>query len=102
MQYWKQPSSSSESSAEYVAMALMCPLQHASRMEEFEPPTGTAQEGSVVGGWGIVVKGWQGIVVVIVVFLVPAVGVFSLMSLSLWSNLMLRVCVARLPMCGSV
>jgi hypothetical protein len=69
MQYWKQPSSSSESLAEYVAMALMCPLQHASRMEEFDPPTGTAQEGSVVGGWGIVVKGWQDIVVV-VVFLV--------------------------------
>jgi hypothetical protein len=66
MQYWKQPSLSSEltmtgvddvegddvvvSGAEYVAMALMWPLQHASRIEELEPPTGTAQEGSVVGG----------------------------------------------------
>jgi hypothetical protein len=69
MQYWKQPSSSSvltigvdeadgddkemvvgESEAEYVAIALMWPLQHASRIEEFDPPIGTAQEGSVVGG----------------------------------------------------
>lgn len=78
MQYWKQPSLSSEltmtgvddvegddvvvSGAEYVAMALMWPLQHASRIEELEPPTGTAQEGSVVGGWGTAVKGWQDIV----------------------------------------
>ncbi len=86
MQYWKHPSLSSEltmtgvedadgddvveSGAEYVAMALMWPLQHASRIEELEqhasrieeleqhasrieelePPTGTAQDGSVVGG----------------------------------------------------
>lgn len=38
-------------------------LQQASRIEEFEPPMGTAQEGSVVGGVGIWVKGWQDIVV---------------------------------------
>ena len=66
MQYWKQSSLSSEltmtgvedaegedevvSGVEYVAMALMCPLQHASRMELFEPPMGTAHEGRVVGG----------------------------------------------------
>lgn len=39
-----------ESGAEYVAIALMCPLQHASSIEEFEPPMGTAHDGSVVGG----------------------------------------------------
>jgi hypothetical protein len=66
MQYWKQSSPSSEltitgdeeaesadkvvSGAEYVAIALMCPLQQASRIELFEPPMGTAHEGRVVGG----------------------------------------------------
>jgi hypothetical protein len=72
MQYWKHPSSSSvltmgseedeeNDGAEYVAMALMCPLQQASRMEEFEPPIGTAQEERLVGGAGIAVAGWQDI-----------------------------------------
>lgn len=56
------------SGAEYVAMALMCPLQHASRIEELEPPTGTAHEGSVVGGCGTDVKGWQDIVALIAGF----------------------------------
>lgn len=35
-------------------MALMCPLQQVSRMEEFEPPMGTAQAERVVGGVGTV------------------------------------------------
>ena len=34
-------------------MALMWPLQQVSRIEEFEPPMGTAQDVSVVGGLGI-------------------------------------------------
>lgn len=77
MQYWKQSSPSSEltitgvvesrgvnevvSGAEYVAMALMWPLQQASRIELFEPPMGTAQEGRVVGGGGTELMGWQDI-----------------------------------------
>lgn len=40
-------------------MALIWPLQQASRMDEFEPPTGTAHEGSVVGGAGIWEKAMQ-------------------------------------------
>jgi hypothetical protein len=38
-------------------MALMWPLQHTSRTDEFEPPMGTAQEERVVGGEGI----WLGV-----------------------------------------
>lgn len=40
--------------AAYVSMALMCPLQHVSRIEEFEPPMGTEQEARVVGGVGTI------------------------------------------------
>ena len=77
MQYWKQSSPSSEltitgvdeeesderalSGAEYVAMAFICPLQQASKIELFDPPIGTAQAGWVVGGGGIAVTGWQDI-----------------------------------------
>jgi hypothetical protein len=84
MQYWKHPSLSSElmmtgvedadgddvvaSGAEYVAIALMWPLQHASSIEELEPPTGTAQDERVVGGWGIEVNDWQDIVALLLVF----------------------------------
>lgn len=49
------------SGAEYVASALMWPLQQAWRMELFWPPMGTAQEERVVGGWGIEVDGAQDI-----------------------------------------
>ena len=41
----------------------MWPLQQASRIEEFEPPTGTAQEERVVGGVGIWLNGAQDILV---------------------------------------
>jgi hypothetical protein len=34
-------------------MALMWPLQQVSRIEEFEPPMGTAQDVRVVGGAGM-------------------------------------------------
>jgi hypothetical protein len=60
-QNWKHPLSAraleEEPGAEYVAMALMWPLQQTSRMDEFEPPMGTAQEVRVVGGEGI----WLGV-----------------------------------------
>lgn len=63
MQNWKHPSSDtaldSDAGAEYVAMGLMCPLQQASSIEEFEPPMGTEQEGRVVGGLGICVNDVQ-------------------------------------------
>ena len=49
------------SGAEYVARALMWPLQQAWRMELFVPPMGTAQEESVVGGRGMEVDGAQDI-----------------------------------------
>lgn len=46
-------------------MALICPLQHVSRMEEFEPPMGTAQEVRVVGGVGMDVGAAQDMLVVV-------------------------------------
>lgn len=57
VQNWKQPSSvrvfELEPGGPYVTMALTWPLQHVSRIEEFEPPIGTAQDASAVGGLGI-------------------------------------------------
>jgi hypothetical protein len=56
-QNWKQPLSErafeDDPGAEYVAMALIWPLQHVSRMDELEPPTGTAHAARLVGGAGI-------------------------------------------------
>jgi hypothetical protein len=42
----------------------MWPLQQTSRMEEFEPPMGMAQEERVVGGEGI----WEGVEQDILIF----------------------------------
>jgi hypothetical protein len=67
-QNWKHPLSAlafdEDPGAEYVAMALMWPLQHVSRMEELEPPMGTAQEARLVGGAGICAGAVQAIFVV--------------------------------------
>lgn len=40
----------------YVRSTLMWPLQHVSRIVELLPPIGTAQEATVVGGFGIWVE----------------------------------------------
>jgi hypothetical protein len=43
----------------------MCPLQHVSRMEELEPPMGTAQAERAVGGEGMGKADVQDIFVVV-------------------------------------
>jgi hypothetical protein len=69
VQNWKQPLSDRafplEPGAEYVAMVLMWLLQHASRIEEFDPPMGTAQDAREVGGLGIWVAELQDILFVV-------------------------------------
>jgi hypothetical protein len=56
VQNWKHPSSERAlpaPGAAYVENELMWELQQESRMDEFEPPMGTAQDARAVGGAGI-------------------------------------------------